>query len=138
MEQWIIDFTLITILLICIISIIANTIIIIKNKVRKTAYFFLILSIIVSITDILYASSHSIYYKYNDWAILTSNISMVREKYGEFDYGNIDKNKSGTVGYYIYTDNSPIMPDHLRHYYYMKYDNWGVIYEVYESCEVGG
>ncbi len=40
--------------------------------------------------------------------------------------------------YYIYTDNGPIMPDHLKHYYYMEYDEWGVIYNVYEGCQPGG
>jgi len=142
MEQWIVDFILISILLICIISIIVNIIIIIKNKIKKTKNkknnIFLILSIILLISDLIYASSHSLYYKYNDWVMLTSNINMVRERYGEFDFGHIEENKSGTVGYYIYTDNSPIMPDHLKHYYYIKYDEWGMVYDVYESCEIGG
>lgn len=35
------------------------------------------------------------------------------------------------------TDNGPIMPDHLKHYY-IEYDEWGVIYNVYASCQPGG
>ena len=87
---------------------------------------------------ILYALSHSTYYRYNDWAILQSDIHMVKQKYGEFDLGNIKENEKGKVAYYIYTDNGPIMPDHLKHYYYIEYDEWGVVYNVYDSCQPGG
>lgn len=86
----------------------------------------------------MYYSSHSTYYKYNDWIILQRNIHMVEEKYGEFDFGEIEDGKKGTVAYYIYTDNGPIMPDHLKHYYYIEYDEWGMVYNVYDSCQPGG
>lgn len=142
MMGFFVELILISILIILIISIIISLSIIIKNKLKrkqiKNSLILLILSIFISAADTLFLCSHSTYYKYNDWIILNSNINMVRKKYGEFDYGHIEKNKSGTVGYYIYTDNSPIMPDHLKHYYYMEYDSWGMIYRVYESCEVGG
>ena len=46
--------------------------------------------------------------------------------------------EAGKAAYYIYTDEGPIMPDHLKHYYYMEYDVRGVIYNVYEECQPGG
>ncbi len=63
---------------------------------------------------------------------------MVREKYGDFDLGIVESDKSGKVAYYIYTDNGPIMPDYLKHYYYIKYDECGVVYSIYEGCQPGG
>jgi hypothetical protein len=52
--------------------------------------------------------------------------------------GTISEGHSGTVAYYIYKDNGPIMPDHLDHYYYMEYDENGIIYKVYDGCAPGG
>jgi len=69
---------------------------------------------------------------------LQSNIYTVEQKYGEFDLGKIKDNAKGRVAYYIYTDNGPIMPDHLDHYYYMEYDERGVIYNVYDGVQPGG
>ncbi|MDE5565047.1 MAG: hypothetical protein K2I93_07810 [Oscillospiraceae bacterium] len=108
-----------------------------KSKIRPAV---LILNCILLIAFAIFLCSHKTYYKYNDWAILNSNIYMVREKYGEFDEGELKENdnSAGTVGYYIYTDNGPFLPDHLRHYYYMAYDVWGMVYEVYDACERGG
>ncbi|WP_295211886.1 hypothetical protein [Ruminococcus sp.] len=63
---------------------------------------------------------------------------MVQQKYGTFDVGTIKENQAGRVAYYIYTDNGSIMPDHLKHYYYIEYDEWGVVYKVYESSQLGG
>ena len=93
---------------------------------------------VLLVVVILYALSHSTYYRYNDWAVLQSNIHMVEQKYGEFDLGEIKENEKGIVAYYIYTDNGPIMPDHLKHYYFIEYNEWGVIYNVYDSCQPGG
>lgn len=30
------------------------------------------------------------------------------------------------------------MPDHLKHYYYIEYDEWGVVYNVHDSSQPGG
>ncbi len=108
-----------------------------KSKIRPVV---LILNCILLIAFVLFLCSHKTYYKYNDWAVLDHNIYMIREKYGEFDDGKLDESqsKAGIVGYYIYTDNNPFLPDHLRHYYYMAYDVWGVVYAVYDACERGG
>lgn len=63
---------------------------------------------------------------------------MIQQKYGAFDLGEVRENEKGRVAYYIYTDNGPIMPDHLEHYYYMEYDENGVIYNVYDAVTLGG
>ena len=63
---------------------------------------------------------------------------MIEQKYGAFDLGEVRENEKGRVAYYIYTDNGPIMPDHMEHYYYMEYDEKGDIYNVYDACAPGG
>lgn len=142
MNQWYFDigtllvmFMLIVGVIICIIFFITK---LIRKKNRKTVIIAVCIHFLLLIATILYFSSHSTYYKYNDWIILQSNIHMIEEKYGEFDLGQIKDGEKGTVAYYIYTDNGPIMPDHLKHYYYIEYDEWGIVYNVYDSCQPGG
>ncbi len=108
-----------------------------KKRVRKPIAVMLT-SIILLLGLILFVASHSTYYKYNDWKMLISNINIIEEEYGLFDVGTPVKGKAGRVGYYIYTDNGPIMPDHLNHYYYLEYDEWGMVYNVYDGCQIGG
>ena len=139
MNPWIIDFCYLLFLLTFLIMGIISVILIIKRKHKRKSIKLPTISLGVSILFllilILFFVSHSTYYKYNDWSILNSNINMVQQKYGNFDLGIVTPNKAGKVAYYIYTDNGPIMPDHLKHYYYMEYDVWGVIYNVYEACQ---
>ena len=108
-----------------------------KNKFRKNIIRFIISVIFLSLT-ILFICSHKTYYKYNDWVILRNTIYQVQEMYGEFDIGTIVDGQCGLVGYYIYTDNGPIMPDHLDHFYYIEYDEQGMILRVYNGCSIGG
>ncbi|MGN0385895.1 MAG: hypothetical protein ACI4EX_08425 [Lachnospiraceae bacterium] len=142
MNPWIIDFCYFVLLLCFVIVGIASVVLLIVRKRKKKSIKSTVISLVISIfllaVLILFIASHSTYYKYNDWAILQSNIRVVQQKYGDFDLGTIRDNQAGKVAYYIYTDNGPIMPDHLKHYYYMEYDEWGVIYKVYESCQPGG
>ena len=56
--------------------------------------------------------------QYNDWWVQGRTISQVEARYGPFDIS-----RNGVLGYYIYTDNGPIMPDHLPHYYYLEYED---------------
>ena len=142
MNQWYFDigillvmFLLIVGIIICVISFITK---LIRKKNKKTVIIAVCIHFVLLIVTILYASSHSTYYRYNDWIILKSNIHMIEEKYGKFDLGQIKEGEKGTVAYYIYTDDGPIMPDHLEHYYYIEYDEWGVVYNVYDSCQPGG
>ena len=122
-------------IIICVISFITK---LIRKINKKTVIIAAGIHFVLLIVTSLYAFSHSTYYKYNDWIILQSNIHMIEEKYGEFDLGEIKDGEKGIVAYYIYTDNGPIMPDHLKHYYYIKYDEWGVVYNVYDACQPGG
>lgn len=129
------------ILLVLIVSTIILLILIIKLKSKKEKnkrIVILLVSSALVIYLLVFACSHKTYFKYNDWVIIGSNIVRVREKYGEFDIGIIKHGKSGKVAYYIYTDDSPIMPDHLPHYYYICYDEDGIVYRVYESGPIGG
>lgn len=142
MEPWIIDICFLVLFLYFIIVGIVSVVLMMVKKRKKKSIKPTIISFVISICFltflVLFIVSHSTYYKYNDWTILQSDIYMVQQKYGDFDLGTVTNNQAGEVAYYIYTDNGPIMPDHLKHYYYMKYDEWGVIYEVYEACQPGG
>ncbi len=142
MNQWYFTIGILFILFMLILGIIIGIILFVVQKVRKHNNKTIVVSMCINfallVAVILYALSHSTYYRYNDWFILQSNIHMVEQKYGEFDLGEIKENEKGKVAYYIYTDNGPIMPDHLKHYYYIEYDEWGVIYNVYDSCQPGG
>ena len=106
----------------------------IRKKNRKAVIIALCIHFVLLTVSILYASSHSTYYKYNDWVILHSNIHMIEEKYGEFDSGEIKEGEKGRVAYYIYKDNGEIMNEQLKKYYYMEYDEWGMIYNVSDKC----
>lgn len=107
------------------------------HKGTRTKGLLLSLDVILFACSLIFVLSHSTYYKFNDWAILNSDINSVIDKYGDFDKGSIQKGKSGKVGYYIYTDNGPIMPDHTDHYYWIYFDESGTVYKVEESLPPG-
>ena len=136
------DIGIIFFLFLLISGLIFSVILLIVRKIRKYKRKSVIISISVNFVliaiTVLYTISHSTYYKYNDWSILQNSIYEVEEKYGDFDLGQIRENQKGSVGYYIYTDNGPIMPDHLDHFYYMQYDENGIVYSVYDGCQPGG
>ena len=142
MNQWYFDIGILGVLLLLTVGFLSCIIMIMIRKVRKRKGKAVGISIginaVLLATTILYSISHSTYYKYNDWTILQNNIYTVEEKYGEFDLGKVNDNQKGCVAYYIYTDNGPIMPDHLKHYYYIEYDENGIVYNVYNACQPGG
>lgn len=142
MNQWYFVIGILVILLLLIIGIIICTISLIIQKIRKRSKKRIIIAVAVNvillITTILYEASHGTYYKYNDWAMVQSNIYEIEQQYGAFDFGEIKKNQKGRVAYYTYTDNGPIMPDHQKHYYYLEYDEQGIVYEVYDGLWPGG
>lgn len=128
-------------LIICFIVILVKLI----SKIAKKNYkpikklsVFLSLDVLLLALSLVFVLSHSSYYKFNDWEIVGSNISDIQSKYGDFDVGTIRKGYQGEVGYYIYTDDGPIMPDHLPHYYYIHYDENELVDGVHESCAIGG
>lgn len=107
------------------------------NKATRAKGILLSLDTIIFACSLVFVLFHSTYYKYNDWSILNSNIHSVHEKYGEFDKGTIQEGKSGKVGYFIYTDNGSIMPDHADHYYWIYFDENGNVYKVEDSLTPG-
>ena len=142
MNSWYVIFLELAIILASAISTIIFTVIFVvftvkKKKLSKIAVPF-ILSVVLLGGTLLFVASHPTYYKYNDWTVLGQDIHWIQERYGDFDYGEIREGQRGEVGYYIYTDNGPIMPDHLPHYYWIWYDEQGVVYEVYDGCAKGG
>ncbi|MDE6743663.1 MAG: hypothetical protein K2J95_07300 [Lachnospiraceae bacterium] len=108
------------------------------HKATRIIELLLSLDIILFAYSFIFVLSHSTYYRYNDWAILNSDINSVINKYGVFDVGSIQEGKAGCVGYYIYTDNVWIMPDHLDHYYWIFFDENGTVYRVEDSLPPGG
>ena len=142
MNQWYFIIGIMCLMMVLVSGILFCLILFVIKKIRKRnskkVFISMGINILMLVAIVLYAVSHSTYYKYNDWAILQSNIYEVEQKYGAFDLGKIQDNKKGTVAYYIYTDNGPIMPDHLKHYYYIEYDVCGIVYKVYDACQPGG
>ena len=100
----------------------------IKKKKVKTFIIVTCIDFALLIAIFLFISSHSTYYKYNDWFILGNNIHTIETIYGEFDLVLCD----GRVGYCIYFN------DEGLHYYYILYDESGVIYHVYDGRQPDG
>ena len=109
-----------------------------KHKPIKALSILLSMDVIIFAASLVFVLSHPTYYKYNDWEIIGSHISNVKNRYGKFDIGTVRTGHSGEAGYYIYTDDGPIMPDHLPHYYYIHYDENGIVDSVKDSIPVGG
>ena len=109
-----------------------------KHKPIKVISVLLSMDVILLAFLLIFVLSHPTYYKYNDWAIQGSHISDVQKRYGDFDVGTVRTGHPGEVGYYIYTDDGPIMPDHLPHYYYIHYDENGIVDSVKDSIPEGG
>lgn len=106
-----------------------------KSKKKQRALVCILFSLLLFI---LFHRSHKTYYKYNDWFILNNNIHRVHEVYGDFDVGIIEDGQERRVGYYVYTDNGPLMPSHLPQYYTMYYDEHGIVYMVSVNGPPGG
>ena len=101
---------------------------------KRTIGIFIFSAIYVMIVSaVIWCGAHPTYWKYCDRWIIGRNISEVEKRYGKFDL------ILGTrAAYYIYYDGSGIFPDHLDHYYYMCYDENGIVYKVYDACQPGG
>ncbi len=82
---------------------------------------------------VLFVSSHSVSPAYNDWFVENTTVDKVIEVYGE-----PDEKYSTELYYYLYTDNGPITPDHLEHYYCVEFDESGKVTKVYETLPKGG
>ena len=109
-----------------------------RKEKKKLAVLSLSINLMLFGVALWFSASHGTWYRFNDWHIVGQSIHAIEEEYGPFDLGTADGHTAKWAAYYIYTDNGPIMPDHLEHYYYMEYDEYGVVYRVYDGCRPGG
>lgn len=109
-----------------------------KHISLKMPVIFHLVSVVLLGCAVIFAVSHGTYYKYNDWYILGNDINKVVERYGKFDKGSVEIDRSGSIRYYIYEDNGPIMPNYLDYYYCIDYDENGIVYKVEVRASEGG
>ena len=60
------------------------------------------------------------------------------KRYGEPDINMYTPGRGGSLWYYIYTDEGPIMPDHLEHFYRIGIDENGRAAEISDTVRKGG
>lgn len=108
-----------------------------KKPVRKPLVFLAVSAALAAVV-VLFTNSHGTYIRFDDWWIYRSGAQKTEERYGAPEIGGYVQGKPGRLGYYIYKDNGPIMPDHLRHYYYVEYDGQGNVTEIYDGAQPGG
>ena len=109
-----------------------------KHISLKMPVIFHLVSVVLLGCAVIFAVSHGTYCKYNDWYILGNDINKVVERYGKFDKGSVEIDRSGSIRYYIYEDNGPIMPNYLDYYYCIDYDENGIVYKVEVRASEGG
>lgn len=108
-----------------------------KKPLRDRVILLLLPALLLTVT-VMYIAAHATYYRFNDRLILKSDIDTVVQRYGDYDRGEVIPGKRGRIGYYIYTDNGPIMPDHMDHYYWISFDETGRVTAVTDSVLPGG
>lgn len=111
---------------------------IVKQKRLGGRLIFLVAAGVITAAVLLFTNSHATYYRFNDWAVSGSDVQYVTERYGEPDIDHYIPGKGGSLWYYIYTDDGPVMPDHLDHYYYIGLDENGRVIEIRETVSPGG
>ena len=141
-ENFIADMTEFAVLLIFTVAVVIFTVKLVKAIKKhiplKKSIIFLGISVVLLSSAVLFVLSHGHCYKYNDWYVMGNDINKVVERYGKFDKGSVEIDKSGKIGYYIYTDNGPVMASYLPYYYYIYYDENGVVYKVDVMGAEGG
>ena len=103
-----------------------------KKKRIRLPIILLLVSIVLSVGIGLFICSHANDIRFNDWYILGNNINTVCKKYGEPDVWSdeIISGKRGVIRYFLYEDNSPVMPDHLPYWYCIYYNEQGIVEKV--------
>jgi hypothetical protein len=109
-----------------------------RRKRLRDRIILLLMSASLLTAALMYCASHPTYYRFNDRLILRLDIDSVVQRYGSYDRGEVIPGERGRIGYYIYTDNGPIMPDHLDHYYWISFDENGRVTAVTDSVLPGG
>ena len=96
---------------------------IVKQRRLGGRLAFLIAAGAVTAAVLLFTNSHETYYRFNDWAVSGSTVQDIVKRYGEPD---------------INTDEGPIMPDHLEHFYRIGIDENGRAAEISDTVRKGG
>ena len=111
-----------------------------KRRGRETLRYIGILAADTGlfISMLFFLTGHPDSYRFDNRYVYSHNISSVIERYGEYDLGSYNEGSAGRIAYYIYTDNGPIMPDHLKHYYYIVFDEKGEVTDIYDAAQPGG
>ncbi len=115
-----------------LVGLIWSSVTIKKKEKRKKGLYQLICSVVLAAIAYCFLISHNTWIEYNDYWILNNNIEKVQSRYGDFEYEKHGENSR--VGYHVFYDNGPVMPDYLNYYYIMEYDETGNIYKVYLSA----
>ena len=92
----------------------------------------------VTAAVLLFTNSHATYYRFNDWDVSGSTVQDIVKRYGEPDINMYTPGRGGSLWYYIYTDEGPIMPDHLEHFYRIGIDENGRAAEISDTVRKGG
>ncbi|MBQ8966415.1 hypothetical protein [Ruminococcus sp.] len=142
MNDWT-EITVYMILTICIITIACVSLILLRSARRNGKSVLRYVGFLGADTGLFilmlyFFSTHPISYKFNNNYVYSHDIKTVIERYGDFDTGHISESGSGVIGYYIYTDDGPIMPDHMKHYYWIKFDANGTVTDIYDAVQKGG
>lgn len=103
------------------VSVIVLIVSLVRKKKKLVSSIIVVFFATLFILYLLFLTSHSTYYKYNDWYIMGNNIDKIEKKYGEFDYNIEYDNGEGLAGYDI---------DYSLFDYYMKYDSKGIVYKI--------
>lgn len=99
------------------------------KKKRKMGIYQLISSILLGGMIYLFLISHSTWIEYNDWWVINNNLEEIKSRYGDFDYEIYGER--WCVGYHVFYNNGPLMPDYSNYFYVMEADEAGIVYEVY-------
>ncbi len=110
----------------------------VKQKSVGKRLALLIIAVIFAAAVLLFTSSHKTYYRFNDWLVKSGTVSDAIDRFGEPDIGAYTEGKPGRIGYFIYKDDGPVMPDHLEHFYFIAYDEQGNVTGVSDSVRPGG
>ena len=111
---------------------------VVRQKPVGRRMALLIAAVVFAAAVLIFTSSHKTYYRFNDWLIKGGNIAEIMERYGEPELGAYTEGNPGRIGYYIYTDYGPVMPDHLRHYYFIIFDGQGTVTDIEDGVQPGG
>ena len=111
---------------------------IVKQRRLGGRLAFLIAAGAVTAAVLLFTNSHATYYRFNDWAVSGSTVQDIVKRYGEPDINMYTPGRGGSLWYYIYTDEGPIMPDHLEHFYRIGIDENGRAAEISDTVRKGG